>query len=180
MGNCFNGRGGIGSLRSPSSLALLARFEPAPGRHVHTASWETALTDGVGLGRFAPRARSLCSLGSNPRRAGMFILPRGETALTDGVGFEPTRQGCCPHALQACALVRSATRPEASGRRPEVGRRRGWDWVAAARLPELAPFGRSVRTHETLSSRLRLPLKAEGVSASPALRHDPRQSRNVY
>jgi hypothetical protein len=33
------------------------------------------------------------------------------TSTADGVGFEPTRQGHCPHALQACALNRSATRP---------------------------------------------------------------------
>jgi hypothetical protein len=36
------------------------------------------------------------------------------TSTADGVGFEPTRQGCCPHALQACALNRSATRPNAT------------------------------------------------------------------
>ena len=47
---------------------------------------------------------------------------------TDGVGFEPTRQGCCPHALQACALVLSATRPKASGCAGGIeSRRRGWD-----------------------------------------------------
>ncbi len=36
-------------------------------------------------------------------------LPGADQA--DGVGFEPTRQGCCPRALQARALNHSATRP---------------------------------------------------------------------
>ena len=101
----LNGRGGIGSpLRgSPSSLPLVARFEPTRGRLLRPASWkllngrggirthEAGLlptrspgvrlsplghpsgslrgeaggreAEGVGLGRFAPRARDQRSLG---------------------------------------------------------------------------------------------------------------------
>ncbi len=90
------GGGGMGSaLRaSPSSLPSVARFEP---------TWAFALlpTEGVGWAqRFAlRRARSLRSLGSNPR------------------GLSPYFQ------------------------------RRGWDGLSASRFAELAPFGRSVRTH---------------------------------
>ena len=37
------------------------------------------------------------------------------TRQADGVGFEPTRRFRRPHALQACAFNRSATRPNKSG-----------------------------------------------------------------
>ena len=66
---------------------------------------------------------------------------------TDGVGFEPTRQGCCPHALQACALVHSATRPKkASGCWPGGLRRGGGGGMGSplrgspSSLPAVARF----------------------------------------
>ncbi len=186
LSNFRDGRGGIGflplrgtrrarSLRSLGWVATLPELAPCgrsvrthEGRHLRPASWETAITDGVGLAssRYAGLAE-LAPCGRSVRtHEGRHLRPASwETAITDGVGFEPTRQGCCPHALQACALVRSATRPEASGVRPEVERRRGWDWLPT--VAELATRGRSVRTHETLSSRPHRPSEAEGVGFEP-------------
>ena len=58
--------------------------------------------------RFARSSRHRPSGGASAR-----TNPTGppSSSTTDGVGFEPTRQGHCPHALQACALNHSATRP---------------------------------------------------------------------
>ncbi len=43
-----------------------------------------------------------------------YRLPSTAAPEADGVGFEPTRRFRRPHALQACAFNRSATRPNNS------------------------------------------------------------------
>ena len=75
--------------------------------------------DGPPFGRSSPLGKASLRLDRIPRK-----LPN--PLSTDGVGFEPTRQFCCPHALQACALNHSATHPKVA-KKPGLLQRRGWD-----------------------------------------------------
>jgi hypothetical protein len=48
----------------------------------------------------------------NPRASSLPDDGNGESAVTDRVGFEPTKRGCRLHAFQACAFNHSATCPQ--------------------------------------------------------------------
>ncbi len=126
-GKLLNGRGGIGSpLRgSPSSRPEVARFEP-------TRAGALALPRGKllngrgGIGSPATRvrrARSLRSLGSNPRGAGALALPRGKLLngrggiRTHEAGLLPTRSPGV--RLSPLGHPSGSLRGEAGGREAE-------------------------------------------------------------
>ena len=92
--------------RSDSCLLSISRSSRArkPAWNLKSSIGAPGFEPGTSASR-TQRSTGLSHAPKKKRRP----LPGAEEA--DGVGFEPTRQGCCPHALQACALNHSATRP---------------------------------------------------------------------
>ncbi len=172
-GNCYTDGVGLASSRY-AGLAELATC----GRSVRTHEGgrfrpclvETAIRTGWDwlppAARDSPSSRPAVAR-FEPTRAGAFApaswkLLYGRGGIrTHEAGLLPTRSPGV--RLSPLGHPSGSLRGEAGGREAEgvgLGRR-------SARLPELATCGRSVRTHETLSSRPHLPSQAEGVGFEP-------------
>ena len=112
-------------------------------------------------GTSASRTQRSTGLSHTPNKKNGAHLGAGKA---DRVGFEPTRQFCCPHALQACALSHSATCPNAAKKGSPFYQRRGWDGPR---------FARSSRSASGLARLERIPRHLPGRSSTEGVGFEP-------
>ena len=144
------------SARYASAGALIVRNVNSYGTSVGVPGFEP--------GTSASRTQRSTGLSHTPNKKNGALLGAKKA---DRVGFEPTRQFCCPHALQACALNHSATCPKVmtlSSPQWCCQKRRGWDGPRFARSSRSAS---GLTRLERIPRHLPGPTQTEGVGFEP-------------